>query len=149
FGKSLDDASDAGTDKNVLSAGRVDGQVALGGTRQNDHSVSIFDIKHVFNTTMLWDLPFGKGRRFLNDGPWPLEGMVGNWSVTSGVKMTSGLPAMATLSDTNLLGDLTHTARPNIVPGVPIVNPFFDIHCPVGNLCQPYLNPAAFSRPAK
>ena len=149
FAKSLDDASDAGTDKNVLSAGRVDGQVALGGTRQNDHSVSIFDIKHVFNTTMLWDLPFGKGRRFLNDGPWPLQGLVGNWTTTAAVKITSGLPAMATLSDTNLLGDLTHTARPNIVPGVPIVNPLFDIHCPVGNLCQPYLNPAAFSRPAK
>jgi hypothetical protein len=56
---------------------------------------------------------------------------------------------MATLSDTNLLGDLTHYARPNVVAGVPIVNPLFDISCPTGNLCQPYLNPAAFMRPPK
>jgi hypothetical protein len=27
---------------------------------------------------------------------------------------------------------------------VPIVNPLFDPKCPVGNLCQPYINPAAF-----
>jgi hypothetical protein len=51
------------------------------------------------------------------------------------------------LSDTNQLGDLTHSARPDIVPGVPLVNPLFNMNCPTGGNCQPYLNPSAFMRP--
>ncbi|MBO0720731.1 MAG: TonB-dependent receptor [Blastocatellia bacterium] len=149
YGKSIDDASDAGTDKNVISTGRVDGQVALGGTRNNDRSVSIFDLRHIWNSTFLWDLPLGKGRHLMSHAPAPLEAVAGNWTVSGALKIESGFPAMATLSDTNFLGDLTHTARPNIVPGVPIVNPLFDMNCPIGNLCQPYLNPAAFVRPPK
>ena len=50
--------------------------------------------------------------------------------------------------DTNQLGDLTHTARPDLVPGVPILNPLWSRNCPVGAGCQPYLNPATFERPA-
>ena len=41
LGKSIDDASDAGSEKNVATVGRVDGQVALGGTRKGDRSVSL------------------------------------------------------------------------------------------------------------
>jgi hypothetical protein len=35
-----------------------------------------------------------------------------------------------------------------MIPGVPIVNPLWDRHCPIGSGCQPYLNPSAFERPA-
>src|SRR5204862_1573849 len=35
-----------------------------------------------------------------------------------------------------------------IVPGVPLKNPLYDRNCPTGGGCQPYVNPAAFSRPA-
>jgi len=149
YGKSIDDASDSGTDKNVLSVGRTDGQVALGGTRVNDRSVSIFDVRHIWNSTFLYDVPFGRGRRWLQNAWGPVQAIAGGWTLTGTVRFQSGFPAMATLSDTNLLGDLTHTTRPNIVAGVPIVNPLFNINCPVGNLCQPYLNPAAFERPPK
>ena len=45
---------------------------------------------------------------------------------------------------TNLLGDLTHTIRPDLVAGVPLINPLWNRTCPVGSGCQPYLNPAAF-----
>jgi hypothetical protein len=54
---------------------------------------------------------------------------------------------MTYLSDTNQLGDLGNTARPNIVPGVPLVNPLYSSKCPTGAGCQPYLNPAALERP--
>jgi hypothetical protein len=67
--------------------------------------------------------------------------------VTGLERLASGFPYIVYLSDTNQLGDATHSARPNIVPGVPLVNPLFNINCPTGSGCQPYLNPAAFERP--
>jgi hypothetical protein len=54
---------------------------------------------------------------------------------------------MPSIADTNLIGDLTHTIRPDLVPGQPLINPLWDRNCPTGSGCQPYLNPSAFARP--
>jgi Carboxypeptidase regulatory-like domain len=149
YGKSIDDASSAGGDKNILTPvnGQVDGQVAFGGSRFNDRSVSTYDQRHVFNGTIVYDLPFGRGRRFGSNAWKPLEFAAGGWTVTSIVRMSSGFPYIPVLADANQLGDLTHTARPNVTPGVPLLNPLYDRNCPTGAGCQPYINPAAFSRP--
>ncbi len=147
FGKSIDDASDASPDKNVLSTGTVGGgQMSSGGTRRNDRSVSSFDIKHNFNATALYDLPFGRNRRLLAKSWMPLREAASGWTLSGVFRLMGGYPAVATLSDANFLGGPTHTIRPNIVPGVPLLNPLYDRNCPTGNLCEPYLNPAAFIR---
>jgi len=150
FAKSIDDASSSGGDKNVLSpvGGQVDGQVAFGGSRKLDRSVSTYDQRHVFNNTFIYDLPFGRSRRFLNHTWKPVEFLVGGWTATGILRMNSGFPYMPTMADTNQVGDLTHTIRPDIVPGVPILNPYWSRNCPTGAGCEPYLNPSAFSRPA-
>ncbi len=148
FSKSLDDASSAGGDKNVLTSGQVGGQVAFGGTRANDRSISTYDQTHVLHGTAIYDLPVGRGRQFLNHTPKVLDYIVGGWTTTALARANTGFPFMDYLSDTNQLGDLTHSARPNIISGVPIVNPLWSSSCPVGSGCQPYLNPAAFERPA-
>jgi hypothetical protein len=62
--------------------------------------------------------------------------------------LNSGFPYAPALSDSNQLGDLTHTARPDMIPGIPLINPNFDRNCPTGAGCQPYVNPSAFARPA-
>jgi len=152
WAKSIDDASSAGGDKNVLTnvGGQVDGLVAFGASRSLDRSVSSYDQRFVFNNSLLYDLPFGRGRAFLTNAWKPLDWVVGGWTTSGIIRINSGFPATATLSDSNFLGDPseTHTARPNIVPGVPLINPLFSMNCPVGNGCQPYLNPSAFERPA-
>jgi Carboxypeptidase regulatory-like domain len=147
FGKSIDDASDGGVEKNVQTVGRVDGQVALGGTRKGDRSVSLYDQKHVIAGTAIYDLPFGRGRRFLSNAWAPLDYAVGGWTASAVVRLTSGVPATATIGDANQLGDLTHTVRPDLVAGQPLVNPLYDRNCPLGSGCQPYLNPSAFEHP--
>ncbi len=151
WGKSIDDASSSGGDKNVLTnvGGQVDGQVALGASRSNDRSVSSYDQRHVFNSSVIYDLPFGSGRKFLAHAWRPVEWVAGGWTTTGIIHVNGGFPATVTMSDSNLLGDPseTHTIRPNIVPGVPLVNPLFSMNCPIGNTCQPYLNPSAFERP--
>ena len=107
YGKSIDDASDGGTEKTVSSFGRVDGQVAFGASRKNDRSVSLFDMRHVFNVTSIYDLPFGRGRRFLGNARRPLDCVVGGWILAGVFRLNSGLPPVVTLGDANQLGDLT------------------------------------------
>ncbi|HLJ17146.1 MAG TPA: carboxypeptidase-like regulatory domain-containing protein [Bryobacteraceae bacterium] len=148
YAKSIDDASSAGGDKNILTAvnGQVGGQVAFGGTRADDRSVSTYDQRHVIHGSAVYDLPFGRGRQFLANAWKPLDFLVGGWTTTALVSLNSGFPYAVYLSDANQLGDLTHSIRPNVTPGVPLLNPNYSTTCPIGGTCEPYLNPAAFQR---
>ena len=56
------------------------------------------------------------------------------------------------LRDDNGLGILNgnlRTIRPDLVPGVALINPRWDPSCPISQNCEPYFNPAAFKRPIK
>jgi hypothetical protein len=146
--KSIDTGSSGGVDKSMLSAGQVGGQVQFGGTRANDRSVSLFDQKHVIHALVMYDLPFGHNRKFGTHLWKPLDYAVGGWSMSGIFRANSGMPFVPYLSDANQLGDATHTARPDLVTGVPLVNPLWTGSCPIGTGCQPYVNPSAFMRPA-
>lgn len=150
YAKSIDTASSAGGDKGILSPvnGQVGGQVAFGGTRGADRGVSTYDQRHVVHASAIYDLPFGKGRRFGSNAWRPLQWVAGGWTLSGVNRINSGFPYVVYLSDTNQLGDLTHSARPDVNPNVPLLNPLYDRNCPVGTGCQPYVNPSAFERPA-
>ena len=147
FGKSIDDASNGAPDKNVLTSSNLPGgQITFGGTPRGDRSVSTFDVKHSFNLVGVYDLPIGHGHKFLGRTRAPINVVVGGWTVSAVERLYSGFPAVVTQAFANDLGTtVTHDIRPNLVPGVPIVNPLYDPKCPVGALCQPYINPAAFA----
>ncbi len=150
YGKSIDDASSAGGDKNILTpiGGQVQGQVVYGGTRANDRAVSTYDQRHVLHGNAIYDLPFGNGRKYGANMWKPLDYAAGGWTVSGLTRISSGFPYMLYLSDSNQLGDQTHSARPDLVAGVPVINPNFNLGaCPTGTGCQPYLNPSAFMRP--
>jgi hypothetical protein len=151
YGKSLDNASDAGPDKNVLTSGTTQGgDVTFGAPLSSDRSLSAFDIKHAFNAVYIFDFPFGHGRKLLSGAKGPLDILVGGWTTAGVFRLQSSYPFLPTISDTNgLSGDITHTIRPDLVPGVPLKNPIYDPNCRASNLCQPYINPAAFMRPVK
>lgn len=159
FAKSMDDSSDSSPDVRVLTSGSVKGQVALGGNIKNDWALSAFDVNHAFSGTFTYDLPFGKGRSFFKKAPWYVEGPLGGWMVSGVVRLVNGNPYQPFLTDPNLLGGagFNRVVRPDIVPGVSLKNPRWDPACRVGpgvatasfNVCEPYLNPAAFKRPAK
>src|SRR5262249_13194774 len=150
YGKSIDTSSSAGADHNILSAvnGQVGGQVIFGGTRANDRAVSTYDQRHVIHGTAIYDLPFGRGRRFQSHAWKPLDMAIGGWTTTGLLRMNSGFPYTVYLTDSNQLGDAGFSARPDMVSGVPLLNPLYSRSCPIGTGCQPYLNPAAFERPA-
>ena len=52
---------------------------------------SDFDRTHVFNANMIFELPFGKGKQYLNSGGW-MNALVGGWQFTSIVNLESGAP---------------------------------------------------------
>ena len=141
FGKSLDDASDASPETNTLSTPTTigGGSSNFGGARSLDRSVSTFDVTHSFVTQAMYDIPFAR-RKFY-----------GGWAISAISRIRTGTPFMPTLRDNNGLGDngsgSEYSIRPNMVPGVPVVNPLWNGNCPVTSLCEPYLNPAAFERP--
>jgi carboxypeptidase family protein len=56
-----------------------------------DYGPSPYDITHQFNSTGVWELPFGKGRRFLSGGG-ALDKIVGGWRSSWVFTLQSGEP---------------------------------------------------------
>ncbi|HQZ95670.1 MAG TPA: carboxypeptidase regulatory-like domain-containing protein [Pyrinomonadaceae bacterium] len=149
FGKSIDDASDSSPDVRVLTSGTTLGQSYYGAPRSGDRAVSAFDLRHNFNNTFVWDLPFGARRAFFNKLPGAVDAIVGGWSMSGIFRLQGGQPFTPFITDTNRLGGVNRSVRMNIVPGVSLKNPLYDKSCSVGGGCEPWVNPAAFTRPDK
>ncbi len=60
-----------------------------------DYGRSAFDIRHRWVSSVLYDLPFGSGRTFLNHGRIVNE-VVGGWQIGSIYTLQSGLPGYPT-----------------------------------------------------
>lgn len=149
FGKSIDDASDSSPDVRVLTTGTTLGQSYYGAPRSGDRAVSAFDLRHNWNNTFVWDLPFGNKRAFFNKLPGAADAIIGGWSMSGIFRLQGGQPFTPFITDTNRLGGVNRSVRMNIVPGVPLKNPLYSSSCSVGSGCEPWVNPAAFMRPPK
>jgi len=106
-----------------------------------DYSSSDFDSRNSGTVSAVYDLPFGRGQRFLNSGK-AIDLLAGGWSVNSLLLARAGLPINVTLSrSSSELPDGNNTSqRPNLVPGQLIYLP--------GHGISNWINPAAFSLPA-
>jgi hypothetical protein len=63
--------------------------------RQNEFARADFDTEHVFNLNTIYELPFGKGKRFLNQGGI-LDYVLGGWQVTTILRASTGAPITIT-----------------------------------------------------
>jgi hypothetical protein len=59
---------------------------------QDMHAASDFDIRHMINANVSWDLPIGRGRRFLNNMHPVANGILGGWQLYHIYRWNSGLP---------------------------------------------------------
>jgi hypothetical protein len=66
-----------------------------------NEAVSDFDRTHVFNARGIVELPFGAGRRWLNNGG-VLSAVVGGWQLNTILSLRSGTPFTVTTSTTPL-----------------------------------------------
>ncbi len=149
WSKSLDDASDSSPDKQALTTGSVGGgQYSFGGTAAGDKSVSTYNIPYDFNLVGIYDLPYGEGRPFGSTAPYAARFFLGDWTVAGVERLISGYPFTPTIAADNFIDTLhTHEIRPDIVPGVPVVNPSWSVNCPTTNQCPSYINFSAFELP--
>jgi hypothetical protein len=56
-----------------------------------NYTLSPDDVTHSFSLLGLYDLPFGHGQRWLSRSGF-LNALVGNWTISSSVKLVSGMP---------------------------------------------------------
>ena len=68
--------------------------------RACDKASSDYDIRHVFNASANYQLPFGAGRRFLT-GPGALRAILGGWELSGIATARSGLPVNVTIDRSN------------------------------------------------
>lgn len=71
-----------------------------------EYSRADFDQTHVFNFNTLYELPFGKGKRFVNEGG-VVDKLVGGWQVNAIMRFGSGAP----ITFTDARGTLNRAAR--------------------------------------
>ncbi|MBP6004683.1 MAG: Plug domain-containing protein [Pyrinomonadaceae bacterium] len=76
--------------------------------RNLNYSWSDFDRRHVINATYVYELPFGRGRKFASDIPTALDWVIGGWQVAGTFNWSSGRP-FTVYSGLYTLGNVTQT----------------------------------------
>jgi len=131
----IDDGSNGSGDGDSLVAQNV-------GCQPCERADGIWDVRHVFNASAVYELPFGAGKTFLSD-PGVARAIFGGWEITSTFVARTGFPINITIdrSSSDTPDGNTTDQRPNLVPGVSIT--------PAGgSTIGQWLNPAAFAPPA-
>src|SRR6202011_237886 len=108
-----------------------------------DKGPSVFDVRHNFTANAVYELPFGKGKPFLNQAGL-LDKIMGGWSLSTIGLWHTGHPltVIMNISPSQLPdGNDQTTQRPDLIPGVPLLLPGGS-----GNHTIP-INPAAFAPP--
>jgi Carboxypeptidase regulatory-like domain len=103
-----------------------------------NYGPSIFDMTHLFNGSVVYELPFGKGKKFLDEGG-VVNAIAGGWQVSSTFQIHSGLPFTPTMGTANLSGALSGSWYPNRVGNGSLSNP----------TVQGWFDPSAFTSPAE
>jgi outer membrane receptor protein involved in Fe transport len=103
-----------------------------------DHSVSAYDLTHIFSGSLVYPLPFGSGGRF-QTGSRLVDELVGHWQLNSITTLTSGTPFTVSAAG----GDIANTGnflneRADLVGNSQISNP-----TPLE-----WFNTTAFAKPA-
>jgi hypothetical protein len=93
YSHSLDNASGLQTD--ALTNGLLygSGSFILNAIRPNDnYANSDFDLRHIINANAIYQLPFGRGRRFGSNMSRGLDALIGGWQITGIYRWNTGLP---------------------------------------------------------
>lgn len=107
-------------------------------------SVDGNDSPNAVNIAATYELPFGKGRKFMSNSNAVVDTVLGGWQISPLLTYASGTPLQVTVPG-NPLGCAEPTCtsnRPNVNPGVKEQFSYSNVYTG-----QPVLNAAAFSNP--
>jgi hypothetical protein len=104
-----------------------------------DYGLSDFDVDQRFVASYIYDLPFGRGKKYGSSVNRMTNLLIGGWETTGIATFQAGFPYSITASDIN--GTLnSQFMRANVVSGC-------NIHANLTKVMQ-RINPACFSQPA-
>ncbi len=84
-----------------------------------DRGNNAFDVRHSMNATALYEMPFGKGRKFLGDAHPLVDAIFGGWQMGGVVNARTGLPIDITIARNDLAYIVNSTGQ---VVNSPIVS---------------------------
>lgn len=94
FSHSLDDAS------GLQTAGAFGAGMILNPIRQHDnYASSDFDLRHVINLNAVYQLPFGRNKRFGSGVNRGVDAVIGGWQLSGIFRWNTGLPIGAPYDD--------------------------------------------------
>jgi hypothetical protein len=73
---------------------------------------STFDIRHKLALSGTYEMPFGKGKRWMNSGPRPVDWIIGGWQINNILTLQGGLP-FTPIMQTSTLNTGTGSQFPN------------------------------------
>ncbi|MGA8308383.1 MAG: hypothetical protein WB755_00015, partial [Terriglobales bacterium] len=127
----------------------------LPGTAKADWALSQIQLNHNFTASVIYDLPFGRGKQFGNSWRGPVNAILGGWQANVIEKITSGFPVFIVTSNNssgvNFTNNTTNYNRPNQVAdplraGPVATNPTCVAPSQVGTISA-WFNPCAFVDP--
>ena len=108
----------------------------LPGWQQLDWGLSQINLNHDFTASVIYELPFGKGKAVGNDWNGAVNAIFGNWELTVIQKVTSGFPVFVVAdngSGVNFENNGNSLIRPNQVCNPvlsnPTINEYFNTSC--------------------
>jgi outer membrane receptor protein involved in Fe transport len=104
----------------------------------NDRSVSGFDLTHIMSVNLLYEIPFGKGKKFASGNQF-VDYVFGGWQFNTLTSARSGQPYNITVPGDSANTGNTGYLRANLVGNPTLDNP----------TAQAWFNTAAFAAPAQ
>jgi hypothetical protein len=106
---------------------------------RRDRGLADFDVDHRFVTSFVYDLPFGRGKRYLSSTPRVIDTVLGNWQLNGILTFQRGFPYSITATDLGNVLDTNGAQRGSVI-GQPYPSGF---HQSIAE----WFNTAAFVQP--
>lgn len=108
---------DTGDTLNGSAAANAPGLVMNADDLAGDKGRGTFDIAHAAAISGTYELPVGRGRKFLNSGRQPAQMLLGGWSLNAIATLHSGFPFTPEMSfNPSNNGNTTNPIRPSLNP---------------------------------
>ncbi len=137
YSKTLSDAGD------LLNGGSVAGYRAPqvpGLGMAFDYGLADFDVRNVFHFSGGYELPFGKGKRFLGDASGAEDKLVGGWQIVWSTTLQGGQPISLSCPS----GTASNLGCGDLYTGQPLK---LGLHDDANGLLSWFGNPGAFTQP--
>jgi hypothetical protein len=118
FSHSLDDSSGLQSDFGFGSANNSGPFIENPIRQGSNYGDSDFDIRHLINASAVWQMPFGKGRAFMNTDNRALQAVIGGWQLAGIFRWNTGLPVGSPFDDARWATNWNVQA--NVTPTAPI-----------------------------